>query len=340
MKPFVPILEHLAKGQPLSAVMARNAFAQIMDGHVDDAQIGAFLMGLRVTGESTEIITAGALSLRERLAQVQAPEGAIDTCGTGGDSKGTYNISTAAALIVAGTGVCVAKHGNKALSSKSGSAEVLEALGVRLQISSPQIEACFTGANIGFMFAPTLHIAMRHVAGARRALGIRSVFNLIGPLANPAGVRHQLLGVFDARWTEPIAGALRELGAKRAWVVHGSDGLDEITTTGPTRVSALEDGQIKTFEITPEEFGIKRTSEAELVGGEPAQNAMAIRALLDGKPGAYRDIALLNAGAAVYVAGRVANVGEGIALCTQKLDDGAAAQALARLVQLSNAEAS
>ncbi len=336
MSKFTPILQRLASGQALDAGMAREAFSQIMDGEVDDAQIGAFLMGLRVTGQSIQIITEGALALRTRLSPVSAPKGAIDTCGTGGDAKGTYNISTAAALIVAGAGVCVAKHGNKALSSKSGSAEVLEELGVRMQISPKQVEACMAGANIGFMFAPSLHVAMRHVAQARRALGIRSIFNLVGPLSNPAGVRRQLLGVFDARWTEPMAGALAELGAKRAWVVHGSDGLDEITTTGPTRVSALENGKITSFEITPEDFGIARAVQSDLVGGEPAQNANAIRALLDGKKGPFRDIALLNAGAAVYVAGRAPDVCGGITLCETALDNGAAAQALDDLVCLSN----
>ncbi len=336
MSNFTPILERLASGRALDAAMARDAFSQIMDGEVDNAQIGAFLMGLRVTGQSTQIITEGALALRKRLSPVRAPEGAIDTCGTGGDAKGTYNISTAAALIVAGAGVCVAKHGNKALSSKSGSAEVLEELGVRMQISPKQVEACLAGANIGFMFAPALHVAMRHVAHARRALGIRSIFNLVGPVSNPAGVRHQLLGVFDARWTAPIAGALRELGTRRAWVVHGSDGLDEITTTGPTLVSSLDDGKITNFEITPEEFGIARASESDLVGGDPAENANAIRALLDGKTGPFRNIALLNAGAAVYIAGKAPDVRAGIALCEKALDSGAAAQALDNLVRLSH----
>ena len=336
MNTFTPILEKLASGQPLDTAMARDAFCQIMDGEIDNAQIGAFLMGLRITGESTSIITEGALALRARLSPVNAPKGAIDTCGTGGDSKGTYNISTAAALIVAGAGVCVAKHGNKALSSKSGSAEVLEELGVRMQISPAQVEACMTGANIGFMFAPALHVAMRHVAHARRALGIRSIFNLVGPLSNPAGVRHQLLGVFDAKWSEPMAKALHQLGGSRAWVVHGSDGLDEITTTGPTRVSALENGQVKTFDIQPEDFDIPRASENDLVGGDPAHNARAIRALLAGERGPFRDIALLNAGAAVYVAGQAPDVRTGIAQCEKALDEGKAAEALTKLVRLSN----
>ncbi len=336
MNKFTPILDRLALGQPLGAPMARDAFSQIMDGEIENAQIGAFLMGLRITGESTEVITEGALALRERLCAVNAPDGAIDTCGTGGDAKGTYNISTAAALIAAGGGVCVAKHGNKALSSKTGSAEVLEELGVRMQISPAGVEACMAGANIGFMYAPTLHVAMRHVAKARRALGIRSIFNLVGPLSNPAGVKHQLLGVFDSRWTEPMAGALRQLGGKRAWVVHGSDGLDEITTTGPTRVSALDNGQVTTFDITPEEFGFARAKESDLAGGEPAQNADAIRALLDGKRGPFRDIALLNAGAAVYVAGRTNTVRDGITLCENALDSGAAAQSLSDLARLSH----
>ena len=336
MSAFTPILEHLAAGKALDAAMARGAFALIMDGEVENAQIGAFLMGLRVTGESTTVITEGALALRSRLHAVRAPEGAIDTCGTGGDAKGTYNISTAAALIAAGAGVCVAKHGNRALSSRAGSAEVLEALGVRMLASPEHIEACFAGAGIGFMFAPALHVAMRHVAHARRALGIRSVFNLVGPLSNPAGVRHQLLGVFAPHWTEPVAQALAKLGGKRAWVVHGADGLDEITTTGPTRISALENGTVRTFEITPEEFGLPRASEKDLVGGSPADNAAAIRALLDGKPGPFRDIALLNAGAALYVAGKAKTVDKGLALCAQSIDSGAAAAALDALVRLSN----
>ncbi len=336
MSAFTPILEHLAAGKALDAAMARDAFAQIMDGKVEDAQIGAFLMGLRVTGETTAVITEGALALRSRLHAVRAPKGAIDTCGTGGDAKGTYNISTAAALIAAGAGVCVAKHGNRALSSRAGSAEVLEALGVRMLTSPAHIETCLEGAGIGFMFAPALHVAMRHVAHARRALGIRSVFNLVGPLSNPAGVRHQLLGVFAPHWTEPVAQALAQLGGTRAWVVHGADGLDEITTTGPTRISALENGTVRTFEITPEDFGLPRARESDLVGGEPAENAAAIRALLDGKPGPFRDIALLNAAAAVHVAGKAKSVAEGLALCRQSLDSGAAARALEALVRLSN----
>ncbi|PHS24879.1 MAG: anthranilate phosphoribosyltransferase [Robiginitomaculum sp.] len=336
MSDFTPILDQLALGQKLDVRAARKAFDLIMDGKIDNAQIGAFLMGLRITGESTLVITEGARALRSRLSPVTAPEGAIDTCGTGGDAKGTYNISTAAALIVAGAGICVAKHGNKALSSKSGSAEVLEELGVHMQISPAQVEACMAGANIGFMFAPALHVAMRHVAHARRALGIRSVFNLVGPLSNPAGVRHQLLGVFDAHWTEPMANALKKLGGKRAWVVHGSDGLDEITTTGPTRISALENGQVKTFNIKPEDFGIPRARMSDLVGGDPAHNARAIRALLDGERGPFRDIALLNAGAAVYVAGQAPNVRAAIERCEKALDGGKAAAALAALARLSH----
>jgi anthranilate phosphoribosyltransferase len=336
MSEFTPVLEALAEGKTLDTALARHAFAQIMDGKVEDAQIGAFLMGLRITGQNTQIITEGALALRERLSPVTAPKGAIDTCGTGGDSKGTYNISTAAALIAAGAGVCVAKHGNKALSSKTGSAEVLEALGVCMQISSHQVEVCMQEANIGFMYAPALHIAMRHVAKARRALGIRSIFNLVGPLSNPAGVRHQLLGVFAAHWTEPMAKALQHLGAERAWVVHGHDGLDEITTTGPTRISALEAGKITTFTLNPEDYGLKRAKESDLVGGDPEHNAKAIRALLGGKKGPFRDIALLNAGAAVYVAGQEASVEAGMKRCEKALDEGAAALALERLAQLSH----
>ncbi len=338
MSDFPAILETLAQGQALSAAQARRAFSLIMDGQAEQAQIGAFLMGLRTLGESEEIIAEGARALRERLTPVAAPANAIDTCGTGGDAKGTYNISTAAALIAAGAGAIVAKHGNKALSSLSGSAEVLERLGVRLDIPPTQIEACMHGANIGFMFAPAHHSAMRHVADARKQLGIRSVFNLLGPLSNPAGVRRQIVGVFAARWTDPLARALHALGCERAWVVHGHDGLDELTLTAPSHVSALENGAVTTFTFDPRDYGLNLCDERALKGGDPAHNARAIRDLLDGKPGSFHDIAILNAAAALMISDTVNTIEDGLEAARKAIASGAAKGALERLVRISNAD--
>jgi anthranilate phosphoribosyltransferase len=330
------LLALVAGGERLSLDQARSAFEIMMSGDATPAQVGAFLMGLRVRGETVEELTGGAEALRERMVKVQAPADAIDTCGTGGDASGTFNVSTAAALVVAACGVPVAKHGNRALSSKAGSADILAALGVNIDVEPSRVERAIREAGIGFMMAPRHHGAMRHVAGARVELGTRTIFNLLGPLANPAGARRQLLGVFAHDWIEPLAHVLGQLGSERAWVVHGSDGLDELTTTGPSHVAELRAGRVTTFEVTPEQAGLPRARLEDLRGADATTNADALRALLDGVRGPYRDIVLLNSAAALVIADRAADLAAGVARAVEAVDSGAAKAALARLVAISS----
>jgi anthranilate phosphoribosyltransferase len=337
MADIKPFIARVAAGETLSQDDAYAVFGAMMDGDVTPAQIGAFLMALRIHGETVDEITGGARVMREKALRVHAPLGAIDTCGTGGDGSGSYNISTAVALVVAALGVPVAKHGNRALSSKSGSAEVLAQLGVNIDAPLPVLEQCLNTAHIAFLMAPKHHTAMRHVGPVRVELGIRTIFNLLGPLSNPAGAKFQLLGVFDGKWVVPMAEVLRNLGSERVWVVHGEDGLDEITTTAPTRVAELRDGQVREFTVTPEDAGLPRASAADLKGGDPAHNAAALRALLQGETGAYRDIVLLNSAAALVVAGKAEDLRGGVALAAGALDSGAATATLEQLVTLSNA---
>jgi anthranilate phosphoribosyltransferase len=275
--------------------------------------------------------------MRAKMTRVEAPEGAIDVVGTGGDASGSYNISTASAFVVAAAGVPVAKHGNRALSSKSGAADTLIALGVKIDVSPETIARCIREAGIGFMFAPAHHSAMKHVGPARAELGFRTVFNLIGPLSNPAGVKRYLLGVFSPDWVEPLANVLNTLGAERAWVVHGHGGLDEISPSGETKVAAIENGAVTTFSVTPEDAGLKPHPVEAIKGGDAAHNAEALRALLGGAPGAYRDAVLLNAGGALVVAGRAKDFGKGVALAAELVDSGKAAERLERLIKVSNA---
>ncbi|MBO6667577.1 anthranilate phosphoribosyltransferase [Parvibaculum sp.] len=336
MTDFKTIIARLAEGQPLDAATARAAFETVMSGEATPAQIAAFLMGLRVRGETVEEITAGATVMRERALRVTAPADAIDIVGTGGDGIGTWNISTATAIVVAAAGVPVAKHGNRKASSLSGTADALQELGVNLDIDPATIARCIEKAGIGFMFAQAHHSAMKHVAPVRADLGIKTVFNMLGPLSNPALVKRQLLGVFAASWVEPFAEALRNLGSDSAWVVHGSDGMDEITTTGPSTVAELKNGKIRVFEVTPEEAGLRRASIEELKGGNPAENAAAIRRLFDGDAGAYRDIVLLNAAAALIVSGKASSLKEGVATAANIVDGGGAKETLAKLVAVSN----
>lgn len=336
MTDFKTIIARLAEGQPLDAATARAAFETVMSGEATPAQIAAFLMGLRVRGETVEEITAGATVMRERALRVTAPADAIDIVGTGGDGIGTWNISTATAIVVAAAGVPVAKHGNRKASSLSGTADALQELGVNLDIDPATIARCIEKAGIGFMFAQAHHSAMKHVAPVRADLGIKTVFNMLGPLSNPALVKRQLLGVFAASWVEPFAEALRNLGSDSAWVVHGSDGMDEITTTGPSTVAELKNGKIRVFEVTPEEAGLRRASIEELKGGNPAENAAAIRRLFDGDAGAYRDIVLLNAAAALIVSGKASSLKEGVATAANIVDSGGAKETLAKLVAVSN----
>ena len=316
-----------------------GAFEELMDGTASEPAIAGFLMGLAALGETPAEIASGARVMRARMTAIEAPDGAIDTCGTGGDGKGAYNISTAAAIVAAGAGAKVAKHGNRAASSKSGSSDVLAALGLNLEAPVAQVERSIREAGAGFLFAPAHHSAVRHVGPARQALGVRTVFNLLGPLSNPAGVKRQLLGVYDARWLVPMAEALKDLGCERALVICGQDGMDEITTTAPTDIAELKNGEVRTFSFDPSDAGIARASEADLKGGDAAYNAAAIERLLDGEPGPFRDIVLLNAGAALVVAGLAETIPAGADMAAAAIDDGRARDTLARMIAISKDEA-
>jgi len=308
----------------------------MISGEATPAQMGGLLMALRVRGETVDEITGAVTAMRSKMLRVRAPAEAIDIVGTGGDASGSFNISTCAAFVVAGAGVPVAKHGNRALSSRSGAADALQSLGVNIDLSPDGIAACIDQAHIGFMFAPAHHPAMKNVGATRVELATRTIFNLLGPLSNPAGVKRQLVGVFSRHWVEPIAHVLKNLGSDRAWVVHGSDGLDEITTTAPTFVAALENGTIRTFEIAPEDAGLPRAKPESLRGGDPVHNAAAIAELLKGKKGSLHDIVVLNAAAALIVAGRAENLKEGAAVAQKSIHSGEAEGMLQRLVTLSN----
>ncbi len=329
-------LAKVASGESLSIDESAAAFNVIMSGDATPAQIGAFLMALRVRGETVAEITGAVRTMRAKALTISAPADAVDIVGTGGDGAGTYNISTAAALIVAGCGVPVAKHGNRALSSKSGAADVLTALGVNLDADMPLIERSIVEAGIGFMMAPRHHSAMRHVAGPRVELGTRTIFNILGPLSNPAGVRRQFTGAFSRTWIEPMAETLGNLGCERAWVVHGSDGLDEMTTTGPTFVAEWREGALHRFEVAPEDAGLPRSNPESLRGGTPEHNAAALRSLLDGAEGPYRDVALLNAAATLVVAGKVESLRGGVALADRSIKSGGARRSLERLIAVTN----
>jgi anthranilate phosphoribosyltransferase len=331
-----PILRRVADGATLSESEAAEAFGVIMSGGATEAQIAALLMGLRVRGETVEEIAGAARALKERAVTVRAPEGAIDTCGTGGDAKGTHNISTCAAFVVAGAGVPVAKHGNHSISSRSGSADVLAALGVNIECAPEAIARTIAQCGLGFMFAPAHHAAMRHVGQVRTELGTRTIFNLLGPLANPASVKYQVVGVFSEAWVEPIARVLALLGTERAWVVHGEDGLDELTTTGISHVAVLDGGKVSTFKVSPKNAGLAEAKPEDLIGGDAAANAAGIRAVLDGKPGPLRDIVLLNAAAAILVAGKAKSLREGVSLAAEAVDSGKARAVLEALVKLSH----
>jgi anthranilate phosphoribosyltransferase len=329
---------HIAKvasGTALSFEEARAAFDIIMSGEATPSQIGAFLMALRVRGETVDEISGAVATMRDKMLKVEAPEDAIDIVGTGGDGSHSVNISTASAFVVAGCGVPVAKHGNRGLSSQTGAADVLMALGVKIDLPPEAIGHCIREVGVGFMFAPAHHPAMKHVGPTRVELGTRTIFNLLGPLSNPAGVKRQMVGVFAPEWVEPLAETLKALGAERAWVVHG-DGFDEITTTGETHVAELSDGAIRCFTIGPEAVGLSRHTREALKGGDAAYNAHALRELLWGAPGAYRDTVLMNAGAALVVAGSAATLQEGATAAANAIDSGRAAKVLDALVTVSS----
>jgi len=325
-----------ASGQALSLDEAKAAFDIMMSGDATPSQMGGLLMALRVRGETVDEITGGAMAMRAKMVRIKAPAHAIDTCGTGGDASGTYNVSTAASLVVAASGVTVAKHGNRALSSKAGSADVLTALGVNIETTPEIVERSIDEVGIGFMMAPRHHGAMRHVGGTRVELGTRTIFNLLGPLSNPASTKRQLIGVFAKEWVEPLAHVLKKLGSERAWVVHGADGLDEITTTAATYVAELRDGDVTTFEISPEVGGIPFAEERALKGGDAAYNARALMDVLEGQLGAFRDIVLLNAAAALIVAGKVDDLRSGVDLAAATISSGAAKATLESLIAITN----
>lgn len=336
MEAFKPLIAKVAAGGALSPIEAETAFDRILQGEATPAQMAAFLMALRVRGETVDEITGAVKAMRSRMVRVEAPADAVDIVGTGGDNVGTWNVSTLAAILLAAAGVKVAKHGNRAASSKSGAADVLTALSVKIGLGADQVSRCIHEAGVGFMMAPQHHAAMRHVAPVRTELGTRTIFNLLGPLSNPAGVTRQVVGVFSPSWLEPIAETLRTLGSRHVWVVHGSDGLDELTTTGPTEVVALRDGKINRFTVTPEEAGLPQATLEALKGGDPAVNAAAFRAVLAGEKNAYRDIAVLNAAAGLIVADVVTTLGDGARLAEKVIDSGAAAKTLDRLIAVSN----
>jgi len=337
MESFKPYLAKVATGAALTRDESRAAFDALLSGEVTPAQAGGFLMALRVRGEVIDEIVGAVTAMRDRMVKVIAPQGAIDIVGTGGDHSGSYNISTLAAMIVSACGVPVAKHGNRAASSKSGAADVLISLGVGMGLSPEGVKHCLDETGLCFMFAQNHHASMRHVAAARVELGTRTLFNLLGPLANPAGVRRHLIGVPSDIWLEPLARVLKDLGSERVWMVHGSDGLDEMTTTGPTHIVALEDGEFRRFSVSPADVGLKQVTLDELKGGDPEYNAQALRDVLNGKKTAYRDVAVLNAAGALVVAGKVPDLIEGVAMAEKALDDGDALAILERLITVSNA---
>jgi anthranilate phosphoribosyltransferase len=337
MDSFKPYIAKVATGVPLAREEARSAFDAMLSGEVTAAQGAAFLMALRVRGETAEEIEGAVLALRSRMVTVTAPSDAIDIVGTGGDNSGSYNVSTLASIIVAACGVPVAKHGNRAASSRSGAADVLVALGVKVGLEPADIQRCLAEAKVGFMFAPAHHASMRHVAPVRTELGTRTIFNMIGPLSNPAGVKRQLLGTFSSVWLEPMVLVLKSLGSEQVMAVHGVDGLDEITTTGPTQVVELKNGKLERYVISPSDVGLAISRPEDLKGGDPEHNAAALMQVLAGDKTAYRDIAVFNAGAGLLVAGVVADLLQGVQRAAAAVESGAARATLAKLVAASNA---
>ncbi len=334
---FKALIAKVATGASLTREEAAGAFDRMMSGEATPSQMGGLLMALRVRGETVDEITGAVTTMRAKMLGVNAPANSVDVVGTGGDASGSYNISTCAAFVVAGAGVPVAKHGNRALSSKSGAADVLGALGVKIDLNSEQVGRCIRDAGIGFMFAPAHHPAMKNVGPTRVELGTRTIFNLLGPLSNPASVKRQMIGAFSRQWIEPMAQVLKNLGSECVWVVHGSDGLDEITTAGPTSVAALENGKVRTFEIAPEDADLPRAKPEALRGGDAAHNAAALLDVLKGKKGPFRDVTILNAAAALVVAGKAKDLKEGAALAAKSIDSGEAEGSLDRLIAVSNA---
>jgi anthranilate phosphoribosyltransferase len=344
----------LVDRKDLSRIEAAAAMEAIMSGAATNAQIAAFLTALRMKGETVEELIGFAQVMRQKAVRIRVHDDGvagltgtdremlIDTCGTGGDATGTFNVSTATAFVVAGAGLKVAKHGNRSVSSMCGSADVVETLGINLELTPPKVARCIEETGIGFLYAPLLHTAMKHVMAARREMGIRTVFNMLGPLTNPAAANAQIIGVYAASLTEPLARVLAELGTVRAFVVHGADGLDEISNTGESRVSEVREGMVRSYTVRPEDFGLGRATIGELMGGDREENARIIRAILDGETGPRRDIVLMNAAAALLAGGKARDFKDGVGLAAQAIDSGAARRTLEALIALSRrlAEAS
>ena len=331
------LIQKVSTGATLVEDEIRLALGEMTEGHATPAQMGAFLMALRVRGETVEEITGAAQMLRARMHRVTVPANAVDIVGTGGDSHGTFNVSTCASIIAAGAGLPIAKHGNRRVSSLSGASDVLTKLGVKVDLPAEAVSRCVEEAGIGFMWAPLHHPAMKHWAPIRAELGIRTIFNLLGPISNPAGVKRQVVGVFSWHWVEPIAHVLKNLGAEHVWVVHGHDGLDELTTTGATDVAELKDGKITVFEVKPSEAGLATWKLDDLKGGDEAHNAQAIRDVLAGARTPLRDIAILNAAAALVVGGKAEGLAHGAELATRAIETSAAQRTLDKLIAVSNA---
>lgn len=326
----------LVKAQDLTEAEMTGVMNEVMTGGASPAQIGSLLTALRMKGETVEEITGAARVMRDKATRVDAPEGVVDTCGTGGDNSMTFNISTAAAFVASGAGCVIAKHGNRSVSSRSGSADVLRALGVNIEAEVDRVEECIRVAGIGFLFAPLLHGAMKYAAPVRREIGIRSIFNILGPLTNPAGAKRQVIGVYDAALTDSLAKVLNNLGSERAFIVRGEDGLDEITLADETRVTELNNGSIRTYHVKPEDFGFERCSPKDLTGGGPDENAEIIMGVFEGKKGPARDIVILNAAAAITAGGLSSKIEEGIAMAHGSIDSGLALEKLERLKEITN----
>ncbi len=327
-------IKKVNEGKDLSEKEALDVMNEIMGGSATPAQIAAFLTALRLKGETVDEIFACATVMRQKAESISVQGTAVDTCGTGGDGSGTFNISTTVAFVVAGAGVSVAKHGNRSVSSRSGSADLLESLGVNITLTPKDVETCVNDIGIGFLFAPTFHKAMKYAIGPRREIGIRTVFNVLGPLTNPANVAHQVIGVYDERLTEPLANVLRRFGLRHALVVHGS-GLDELSTIDRTKVSELKNGKVETYYLTPEQYGLDRARLEDIQGGTPEENTKITRSVLDGEDSPYTDIVLLNAGAALYAADKTGDIAEGIELARQAIKSGKAREKLDQLIERS-----
>lgn len=332
------LLGIVATGESLSEADARRAFDIMMAGDATPSQMGGFLMALRVRGETVPEITGAARAMRARMTAIEAPPGAIDTCGTGGDAKGSFNISSTAAFVIAACGLPVAKHGNRALSSKSGAADVLSALGINIDADLKLVRRALWEVGTCFLMAPRHHSAMRHVGPTRVELGTRTIFNLLGPLCSPANVKHQLLGVFDKIWLEPLAQVLGELGHERAWIVHGEHGFDELTTAGATYVAEWKNGEIRKFQVTPEEVGLPRCRPEDLAGGDGEQNAKILRGILSGQKGPLRDTVLLTTAAALVIGNKAEDLRDGIEQAAKAIDEGRAMEVLEKLIAITNEE--